>query len=57
MGKRLTSLGGKVKSKGSHKTAKRLAIKHTMLAAKAAKKNPPAGGAKKAVAKKAPAKK
>lgn len=38
MGKRLTSLGGKVKSKRSHKTKKRLEVKHTMLAAKAAKK-------------------
>lgn len=38
MGKRLTALGPKVKSKGSHKTAKRLAIKKTMLEAKVAKK-------------------
>ena len=38
MGKRTTALKGKVKSKRSHKTAKRLAIKHTMLAAKVAKK-------------------
>ena len=38
MGKRTTSLGGKVKSKRSHKTKKRLEIKHAMLAAKAAPK-------------------
>lgn len=57
MGKRLTSLGGKVKSKRSHKTKKRLEVKHTMLAAKAAKKKvskkkklPPAGGSKKKAA-------
>jgi hypothetical protein len=38
MGKRNTSLGAKVKSKGSHKTKKRLEIKKIMLAAKAAPK-------------------
>ena len=38
MGKRTTSLRGGVKSKRSHKTAKRLAIKHTMLTAKVTKK-------------------
>lgn len=38
MGKRITSLGPKPKSKRSHKTAKRLAIKNAMLAEKAAKK-------------------
>ncbi len=38
MGKRATALGAKVKSKRSHKTAKRLAIKKTMLEAKVAKK-------------------
>jgi hypothetical protein len=38
MGKRATALGPKVKSKGSHKTAKRLAIKKTMLETRAAKK-------------------
>lgn len=38
MGKRTTALKGKVKSKRSHKTAKRLAIKHKMLANKLAKK-------------------
>ncbi len=40
MGKRDTSLGAKVKSKGSHKTAKRLAVKKEMLAKKAVKKIP-----------------
>ncbi len=39
MGKRVTSLGKKVKSKRSHKTAKRLAIKQEMLNAKATKKS------------------
>ena len=34
MAKRSTSLGPKVKSKGSHKTKKRLEIKYAMLAAK-----------------------
>lgn len=38
MGKRTTALRGKVKSKRSHKTAKRLAIKHAMLTAKKAPK-------------------
>lgn len=38
MGKRSTSLGGKVKSKRSHKTAKRLAIKKVMLEKKAVSK-------------------
>ncbi len=58
MGKRLTSLGGKVKSKRSHKTKKRLEVKHAMLAAKAApKKNPPAGGVKKVAKKKVATKK
>ncbi len=38
MGKRTTSLRGGVKSKRSHKTKKRLEVKHTMLKAKAAKK-------------------
>lgn len=38
MGKRTTSLRGGVKSKRSHKTAKRLAIKHTMITAKVVKK-------------------
>lgn len=38
MGKRATSLGPKKKSKRSPKTKKRLAIKKTMLATKAAKK-------------------
>jgi len=37
MAKRDTTLGIKPKSRHSHKTAKRLAIKKTMLAAKAAK--------------------
>ena len=39
MGKRATSLGSKNKSKHSHKTKKRIAIKNAMLAAKAAKKD------------------
>lgn len=38
MGKRDTSLGAKVKSKGSHKTKKRLAVKKEMLATRASKK-------------------
>lgn len=38
MGKRITSLGPKPKSKHSHKTAKRLAIKKAMLEERAAKK-------------------
>lgn len=38
MGKRVTSLRGGVKSKRSHKTKKRLEIKHAMLTAKATKK-------------------
>lgn len=38
MAKRSTSLSPKKKSKGSHKTAKRLAVKKTMLAKKSAKK-------------------
>jgi hypothetical protein len=38
MGKRATSLGPKKKSKHSHKTKKRLAIKRAMLAAKAARR-------------------
>lgn len=38
MGKRATALGAHTKSKKSHKTAKRLAVKHEMLAAKASKK-------------------
>ena len=38
MGKRTTSLRGGVKSKRSHKTKKRLEIKHAMLTAKAKKK-------------------
>lgn len=38
MGKRVTSLRGGVKSKKSHKTKKRLEIKHAMLTAKATKK-------------------
>lgn len=38
MAKRNTTLGPKVKSKHSPKTKKRLAIKHEMLAARAAKK-------------------
>jgi hypothetical protein len=38
MGKRVTSLRGGVKSKRSHKTKKRLEIKHAMLTAKVAKK-------------------
>lgn len=38
MGKRATSLKGGVKSKRSHKTKKRLEIKHAMLTAKIAKK-------------------
>ena len=46
MGKRATSLKGGAKSKRSHKTAKRLAVKHDMLAKKVAKKAPPAGGLK-----------
>ncbi len=41
MGKRATSLGGKVKSKGSHKTKKRLAVKKVMLEKKAASKKRP----------------
>ncbi len=51
MGKRTTALRGKVKSKRSHKTAKRLAIKHAMLKAKATKKK--VSKKKKAVSKKA----
>lgn len=39
MGKRATSLGAKVKSKRSHKTKKRLEIKHAMLSAKKISKN------------------
>lgn len=38
MGKRITSLGPKLKSKRSHKTAKRLEIKKVMLEAKNSKK-------------------
>jgi hypothetical protein len=38
MGKRATSLKGGVKSKRSHKTAKRLAVKKVMLEKKAASK-------------------
>jgi hypothetical protein len=38
MAKRGTTLGSYVKSKRSHKTAKRLAIKKVMLAKKAGKK-------------------
>jgi hypothetical protein len=38
MGKRATSLGAHKKSTKSHKTAKRLAVKKTMLATKAAKR-------------------
>ncbi|HSW68516.1 MAG TPA: hypothetical protein VLH16_08040 [Bacteroidales bacterium] len=38
MAKRGTTLGAYVKSKRSHKTAKRLAIKKLMLEKKAAKK-------------------
>ncbi len=38
MGKRATALGPHKKSAKSHKTAKRLAVKKTMLAAKAAKR-------------------
>lgn len=38
MGKRATSLRPHVKSKGSPKTKKRIAVKKTMLATKAAKK-------------------
>jgi hypothetical protein len=38
MGKRTTSLRGGVKSKRSHKTKKRLEVKHAMLAAKVAPK-------------------
>lgn len=42
MAKRATSLHPKVKSKRSHKTAKRLAIKKEMLAKKVDKKKSPA---------------
>ncbi len=38
MGKRSTALGPKKKSTRSHKTAKRLAVKKTMLASRKAKK-------------------
>lgn len=38
MAKRLGSIGKLKHPKGPHKTAKRLAVKKTMLAAKAAKK-------------------
>lgn len=38
MGKRITSLGPKLKSKRSHKTAKRLEIKKIMLEERASKK-------------------
>jgi hypothetical protein len=51
MGKRNTSLGAKVKSKGSHKTKKRLAVKKEMLAAKAAPKKVVKKVAKKVVTK------
>ncbi|MDQ5931274.1 MAG: hypothetical protein QG674_440 [Patescibacteria group bacterium] len=58
MGKRVTSLRGGVKSKRSHKTKKRLEIKHAMLTAKAVKKSSskkkkaPSADGKKKVAKK-----
>ena len=42
MAKRETGLHPKVKSKSSHKTAKRLAAKKEMLAKKADKKKSPA---------------
>ncbi len=38
MAKRSTTIGLKTKSRRSHKTKKRLAIKHAMLAKKASKK-------------------
>ena len=39
MAKRSTTLSPKKKSRHSHKTKKRLAIKHAMLAKKALRKN------------------